>query len=49
MEMRQTIARSWKTQLFNFEEVKNRLHGTLINEQLTAILEDTYDKFQRIW
>lgn len=46
---KQTIARAWKTPLLSFEEVKNRVHGTLVNEKLTAILSDTHDKFLRVW
>lgn len=49
MATKQTIARSWKTPFLSFKEVKNRVHGMLINVKLTVILEDKYDKFQRTW
>lgn len=46
MATKQTIARSWKTLLLSFEKIKKRVHGSLINKRLMAILKDKYDKFQ---
>lgn len=43
------ITKAWKMLILNFGKVKGGVHGTLVNEKLTAILANTCDKFLRTW
>lgn len=43
------IAKSWKSPSLSFEAVKQKIQWILINEKLTAILNDTHPRFLKIW
>lgn len=44
---KQMIAKPWKTLILYFNDVKRWVHGTLVNEKLTAILTFGSPKFSR--
>lgn len=46
---KQTIAYSWKSPVLSFQEVLNCLNGFTVNEKLTAVLEDKYNTFLKVW